>query len=425
MKSKIGRNSLLIAISGFIVLELSIHLGWLESGIWRILATGFEAGTIGGLADWFAVSALFYEIPIPYVKKHTNIIVKNREKLTEGIVDLVTTKWLSPEVLQERLSHIKIAEGLLESLKSTENVEKLLGFFSGVLMRISSEIDHPQLVVVIQKLLKDKLQTTDIAGPMGVWLHSFVTNGKHHEFIGISLDQFSKSIEDPETREIILEKLKNALEIYASKDWVKKSTVWIGKKTGGIDPDQMIDRILDLILALLVEIKQDSEHPIRKKLEIYILEFATNLENGEEKTLAYVEKLKRNWVLNDQTKVMIQKVLAQIKENLQEQFSSTKTPVMQLINRQLGRFLSEMRDDVESRDKIDAWMRSTITHLVTKYHHELGAMVRSSLSKLDDKGIMLQIKDRVGNDLQYIRLNGAVVGGLVGLIIATIRWAIQ
>jgi uncharacterized membrane-anchored protein YjiN (DUF445 family) len=424
LKSKIGRNSLLIAISGFIVIEFSMYLGWLESGIWRILATGFEAGTIGGLADWFAVSALFYEIPIPYIRKHTDIIVKNREKLTEGIVELVTTKWLSPEVLQDRLSRIKIADNLLGSLESDENVERLLGFFSGVLERISSEIDHPQLVVAIQKLLKDKLQTTDIAGPLGKWMHSFVTEGKHHEFIAISLEQFSKSMEDPDTREIILEKLKNALEVYASKDWVKKSTVWLGKKTGGIDPDQMIDRILDLILTLLVEIKYDPEHPIRKKIEMHVLEFAANLENGEERTLDYVERLKRNWILNHQTKAMIQNVLVRIKENLQEQLSSPKTPVMQLISRQLGRFLSELRKDVESREKIDAWMKSTIMHLVTKYHHELGAMVRSSLSKLDDKGIMLQIKERVGNDLQYIRLNGAVVGGLVGLIIATIRWAI-
>lgn len=425
MKSKIGRNSLIIAILGFVILEVSLHLGYLEASIWRIIATGFEAGTIGGLADWFAVSALFYEIPIPYVKKHTNIIVKNREKLTDGIVDLVTTKWLSPEVLQERLTHIKIAEGLLQSLESAGNVEKLLGFFSGIFMRISGEIDHPQLVVVIQKLLKDKLQTTDVASPLGEWLHSVVNEGKHHEFIAIAMDQFSISIEEPETREIILKKLKGALELYASKDWVKKSAVWIGKKTGGIDPDQMIDRILDLVLALLVEIKDDPDHPIRKKLEMYALEFAANLESGDEKTLAYIEKLKRNWVLNDQTKDMIQNVLVQIKENMQEQFSNTTTPVMQLVSRQLLRFLTELRNDGDSRNQIDSWMRSTITHLVTRYHHELGDMVRSSLSKLDDKGIMLQIKERVGNDLQYIRLNGAVVGGLVGLIIATIRWATQ
>tara|TARA_R110001592_G_scaffold60806_3_gene185235 strand:+ start:148937 stop:150214 length:1278 start_codon:yes stop_codon:yes gene_type:complete len=425
LKSKIGRNSLLIAISGFIFLEMIIYFEISNTAIWRILATAFEAATIGGLADWFAVSALFYEIPIPYVRKHTNIIVKNREKLTEAIVDLVTTKWLSPEVLEERLTHIKISEGLLQSLESGENVDKLIGFIAGVFRRISGEIDHPHLVVLVQKMLKDKLESSDVARPFGVWLHGIISEGKHHEFVAIAMDQFSTSIKEPETRAIVLGKLKNALELYANRDWVKKSAVWLGKKTGGIDPDLLIDRILDLVLTLLEEIKENPEHPIRKNLENYVLEFASNLESGDERTLAYIENLKRNWILNDQTKGLIQKVLLQLKDKLQLQFSTTETPVMQLIKRQLYRFLNELREDDKSRQQIDVWMRTTITHLVTKYHHELGDMVRSSLGKLDDKGIMLQIKEKVGYDLQYIRLNGAVVGGIVGLLIATIRWAIH
>ncbi|MBI0397385.1 DUF445 domain-containing protein [Cyclobacterium marinum] len=425
MKSKIGRNSLLIAISGFLLLEFGIYYDFLEGYIWRILATGFEAGTIGGLADWFAVSALFYEIPIPYVRKHTNIIVKNRSKLTEGIVDLVTTQWLSPEVLRERLTNIKISDGVLQVLDSDGNRRKLLEFFSGVFIRLSAELDHSKLVVLVQKLLKDKLQSTDIARPLGIWLNEVMVKGKHHEFMAVALDQFALSVQEPDTRELILGKLKSALLSYANRDWVKKSAVWIGKKTGGIDPDLMIDRIMDLVLALLEEVKNDKNHPIRKKLEGYVLEFAANLENEDEKTLAYVEKLKRNWVLNEQTRGMILKLLSQLQVSIHEQFSKENTPIKQLIDRQLQRFLNELRADDQSKNQIDVWMRSTITQMVTKYHPELGAMVRSSLAKLDDEGIMLQIKNKVGNDLQYIRLNGAVVGGMVGILIALLRWLVN
>jgi len=416
---------LLIAISGFLLLEFGIYYDFLEGYIWRILATGFEAGTIGGLADWFAVSALFYEIPIPYVRKHTNIIVKNRSKLTEGIVDLVTTQWLSPEVLRERLTNIKISDGVLQALDSDGNRRKLLDFFSGVFIRLSAELDHPKLVVLVQKLLKDKLQSTDIARPLGIWLNEVMVKGKHHEFMAVALDQFALSVQEPDTRELILGKLKSALLSYANRDWVKKSAVWIGKKTGGIDPDLMIDRIMDLVLALLEEVKNDKNHPIRKKLEGYVLEFAANLENEDEKTLAYVEKLKRNWVLNEQTRGMILKLLSQLQVSIHEQFSKENTPIKQLIDRQLQRFLNELRADDQSKNQIDVWMRSTITQMVTKYHPELGAMVRSSLAKLDDEGIMLQIKNKVGNDLQYIRLNGAVVGGMVGILIALLRWLVN
>ena len=111
MKSKVGHISLLIAIGGLVITEACIHLGLLQGPIWRILATGFEAATIGGLADWFAVSALFHKIPIPIVSRHTNIIVKNRSKLTEAIVELVTTKWLSSEIIHEKLEGLQIAAG--------------------------------------------------------------------------------------------------------------------------------------------------------------------------------------------------------------------------------------------------------------------------------------------------------------------------
>lgn len=422
MKSKVGIYSLLLAIIGFVSLETALHLKWLEGPFWRILTTGFEAGTIGGLADWFAVSALFYEIPIPYVRKHTNIIVKNREKLTEGIVELVTTKWLSPEVLQEKLANMQIATTLLRSLETRENVGKLLDFIRQIFLRFAGEMDHPKLPVLLQKFLKDKLRHIDLARPLGRWLREAITGRKHHELMSMALNQFSLSIREPETRMLVLNKLKEALAAYANRDWVKKSAVWIGRRTGGIDPDLLTDRILDLALVMVEETKDDPNHPLRLKLDQYLLEFADNLENGEEKTLAYVEKLKQNWVLNDKTKGIIREILLQMKGNVADQLVNIDTPLMQFIQNQLIRFLEDLRADSESRSQLDQWIRSSVTQLVNQYHHELGNMVRSSLGKLDDKGIMLQIKEKVGNDLQYIRLNGAVVGGMVGILIATVRW---
>ncbi|SHN09873.1 Uncharacterized membrane-anchored protein YjiN, DUF445 family [Cyclobacterium lianum] len=422
MKSNVGIYSLLLAIAGFISLEASLHLGWVEGPFWRILTTGFEAGTIGGLADWFAVSALFYEIPIPYVRKHTNIIVKNREKLTEGIVELVATKWLSPEVLRERLANVQIATSLLKSLETKENVGKLLDFIRLVLLRFAGEMDHPRLPVIIQKFLKDRLHHVDIAGPLGRWLRETISEKRHQGLMSMALHQFSLSIQEPETRTLVLDKLKEALNAYAKKDWVKRSAVWLGKQTGGIDPDLLTDRILDLALVLVAETKDDPDHPLRQKMDQYLLEFATNLETGEARSLAYLHSLKQNWILNDKTRGIISELLGQWKDSIAVQLSGIHSPLMQFIQNQVIRFLEELREDEESRAKLDQWIRASVSQLVHQYHPELGNMVRSSLGKLDDKGIMLQIKDKVGNDLQYIRLNGAVVGGLVGLLIATLRW---
>lgn len=412
------------AVLGFLVLETGMHFGWFQGPVWRILATGFEAGTIGGLADWFAVSALFYEIPIPFIRKHTNIIVKNREKLTDAIVELVTTKWLSAEILRERLSGVEITKSLVQVLESPGNIDRTLDFFRTLIVRFTDEIDHPKMGIIIQKLMRDQVQNLDLAKPLGKWMKSVLSKQKHHDLIGMGLEQFSLSIQDPGTRHLVFKKIKEAVEIYAEKDWIKKSTIWLGRKTGGIDLDLLTDQILDLALMLIEETKDDPKHPIRVKLDQYLMEFAENLESGDEEAKVYLEQLKNNLILNDNTRRIIQDIMGNLKITLRDQLATNHTPLMEMVRKQVLKMLEDLKNDEHNRKQLDTWLKETIASLVNKYHPELGNMVRSSLGKLDDKGIMLQIKDKVGNDLQYIRLNGAVVGGLVGLIIAVIRWAL-
>jgi uncharacterized membrane-anchored protein YjiN (DUF445 family) len=116
MKTKhLGNLSLLACAGCWITTEAFLSSGFLN-GNWRIAANAFEAGTIGGLADWFAVSALFREIPIPFVRRHTNIIVKNRHRITDGIADMVQNRWLSPAVVREKLENAKMIMMAMELL---------------------------------------------------------------------------------------------------------------------------------------------------------------------------------------------------------------------------------------------------------------------------------------------------------------------
>ena len=146
MKSKIGHISLVIAITGLLLTEVGIHFGLLQGWFWRVLATGFEAGTIGALADWFAVSALFHHIPLPVIGRHTNIIVKNRQKLTEAIVELVTTKWLSPDIIYTKLEGLKITSGIFRVLEKPRNLNLGVDLIRQVLVQLVENLDAAQLV---------------------------------------------------------------------------------------------------------------------------------------------------------------------------------------------------------------------------------------------------------------------------------------
>lgn len=422
MKSKIGHISLGAAISGFILLQISLHLEWLQGDFWRILLTGFEAATIGALADWFAVSALFYEIPIPLIRRHTNIIVKNRDKLTEGIVDMVTTKWLSPEIIQEKLADVNLAGNLIKLMEEPANLNRTLDILRLIAGRFADNLDHPKLAIWMQKLLKDQMSDVEFGKPLGNWMVEAIYAGKHQPIVDVMIQEISKTIQQPTTRDVVFDKLKATLSAYENQDWIKKSTIWIGKRTGGIDLELLTDRILDIVQLLGEEIVGDRQHPIRLKLDGYFMDFAQSLASGEDESTKYIEDLKANLLLNAGTRKIIQQVLNSLKESVHESLENNETVFMRLVKGNVVDLIAYLKNDKATQESIDSWIKNTLTQLVDTYHPEIGNMVRTSLGKLDDKGMMEQIKDKVGDDLQYIRLNGAVVGGLVGLIIAMVRW---
>src|SRR5690606_39006580 len=115
---------------------------------------------------------------------------------------------------------------------------------------------------------------------------------------------------------------------------------------------------------------------------------------------------------------IIQNLLTGFKHTLKEQLSTNETPLMLFVISKLNKMILDLENDLDVQDKINRWIKETISQLITQFHGEIGNMVRNSLSKLDNEELVAQIEEKVGSDLQYIRLNGAVVGGLVGILIA-------
>jgi uncharacterized membrane-anchored protein YjiN (DUF445 family) len=421
LKSKIGHISLLFAIGGLVITEACIYWGLLQGPIWRILVTGFEAATIGGLADWFAVSALFHKIPIPIVSRHTNIIVKNRSKLTEAIVELVTTKWLSSEIILEKLGGVQIAAGIFTVLEKPANMDRVMDFLRSALYRFSDNMDNPEVALLFQKLLKDQMEGLEIAGPLGSWLEGVVKERDHHRLVELVLEESTQALDEPATRAIIHAKLKWGLESYEKMDWVKRSAIWLGKKTGGIDLDVLTDRLLDIARMLAAEARTDPGHPLRHKLDQSLLKLSHNLQMGEPDVMIFIHQLKHKIVEGKETQSMLLDIFSRLKITFTKQLANKETVFMKLLRKNAERLIENFRRDNVTLEKIDEWVKRNLAQLIDKNHHEIGNMVRLSLSKLDDTSLMLQIKEKVGDDLQYIRLNGAVVGGLVGVFIAVVR----
>ncbi len=420
-KNYIGSISLLISIAGLIVVQILISIGFLKYPFWHILLAGFEAATIGGFADWFAVRALFYEIPIPIIRKHTNIIVRNRQKLTEGIVDLVTNKWLSPEIINEKLHNVHIVEGVIKTLKTPENKKKVIGFLKEIISRLTANIDDPEVAKMLQSLLKEQIKGVDLATPLGEWLKKSVQKGDHNKLWDMILDAAEKSISDETTRELLLTSFENQVQVYKQEGFFKKIFIGIASGVGAIDSPSILDKIISSIDDFIKEAKGNPNHAIRVRFDKSILDFADNLIEGHEESTKIIKDLQDKLIDNADANSMIQVILSNFKILIKAQLETDDTPFINFLSQNVDKLLNELETDKASQIKIDTWLKATIEELVTKYHHEIGEMVRLSLTKLNDFELVTQIEEKVGNDLQYIRLNGAVVGGFIGIVISLIR----
>lgn len=423
MKNNLGTISLLIAFLGLVLFELLVRTGILTGASWKIVIAGFEAATIGGFADWFAVSALFREIPIPVVRKHTNIIAKNREKLTEGIVDLVTNQWLSPAVITEKLNGINLVEKIIYVLKKPANQKKAVEVVQKIVLKLANELDSPELAARLKKMLMEQVGQLNLATTLGEWLEKSIKNGDHNQIWEVMIDASAKAIANPDTKDKLLEKLDSALVDYKEKGLAKKITLFLAEKTGGIDLDLIADSLLEQANEFIEEAKSNPEHPIRSKFDLWMLDFAQKLASGDVDSKQMIQNFINGFTQNADADKMIQKLLVRFKHTIAEQLEHDQTPLMQFVIAKLNTVLTDLENNPETQEKGNRWIKETISQLLTDFHGEIGNMVRDSLTKLDNVALVAQIEDKVGNDLQYIRLNGAVVGGLVGIVIASIKLA--
>ncbi|WP_192346253.1 DUF445 domain-containing protein [Algoriphagus sp. Y33] len=421
MKNRIGTISLAVALIGLVFFEAMLRLGILSHQGWKVVLAGFEAAAIGGFADWFAVSALFREIPIPYIKRHTDIIAKNRGKLTEGIVDLVTNQWLSPEVISGKMNEMDPAKAILSFLKTQKNQQKTIAVAKKIVMKLADELDNPRMASALKAMLNEQINELDLASTLGEWLEKSITNGDHNQLWELMIEASSTAIHSPDTRKLLLDKLEYAAAEYGDKSLIKGLTISLAKSVGGIDLNVLADDLLNKAEEFLAEAKANPSHPIRSKFDNWLLEFARQLASGDADSRKMIANFIQGFTQHSDAEKIINNLLEGFKETLRQQLSTNDTPLMQFVISKSNKVISDLENDPEAQSKINHWIKETVSRLITQFHGEIGNMVRNSLRKLDDKELVAQIEEKVGSDLQYIRLNGAVVGGLVGILIALLK----
>ncbi len=378
-----------------------------------------EAAMIGGLADWFAVVALFRHplgLPIP----HTAIIQKHRVKITSAIIDMVQNRWLTKEAILERIAGWHVGRSAAAWLNEADARITLLRMLRGVLEEVVRGTDTKLLADKASELIRDHVREADVLR----WIRSFAGTAMtwrwHDAALDAVLERFGPWLATPEVRKLVIKNLRTVAEDYADGP-LRRIGKWMAESVNALNYDDLADAILRTIAEELQRIRREADHPARADVERWLQGMLDDIENNAS-LLGALSRLRSELLESGRLTELLAPELDRLRSLALEDLASDSSILMKQVSQFLEQSLDRFVADERAQENVDRWVKERIASLVDRYHGEIGGLVQRNLERLDDETLVRQIEEKVGGDLQYIRLNGAIVGGLVGTLLFLLKY---
>jgi len=359
-----------------------------------------EAAMVGALADWFAVTALFRHplgLPIP----HTNLIENSKQRLGDNLGSFVVSNFLSPQNIRPYIQKLKISNFVGEWLGKEKNQNILIRNISDIVLDILNKLDDTAVSQFISKKVSE--MTDDIQ------LNKVVGNG-----IGYILEK-------NDHQRIITNLSRQIKEYILENDEMIKDRVKKGSYTfiPSFVDNKIADKIADGLSDFFKEIEENPQHEVRVLITQKIHEFSVDLKedpkwNDEFKTI------KNGLLKNDKLEEYSNDIWVSIKKTLIKELQEEHSALKSYLSKNLNEFAQNLKTDESLQNKIDHWVRVTAYKYILKNTHQFGNLISTTVGNWQGKELSEKLELEVGKDLQFIRVNGTLVGGLVGLIIYTI-----
>ena len=394
-------------------------LPWHATFVGGLLHAFAEASMIGGLADWFAVVALFRHplgLPIP----HTAIIPRHRAKLTTGIIDMVQNRWLTKEVILEGIGGWNICALLLSTLDRAETRERILQLLRGALREGLRDVDETRLSGRLAQLLARSLQTGDILRWMKLLGERGLALGWQRTVFTHAVGQASEWLGTPSVRAVIVRHLRNVAEDYASNP-VRRIGKWMAESVNALNYDDLAEAIVRTMGEEFARMQQDDAHPARGDFDRWLSAMIEGMETREDVRVR-IEQWRTRMLESGRAAELLEQPVNRLRAWLLTDLDRDDSMLLLQLRGAMENALARFAEDEEAQRNLDRWSKEKIASLVDRYHGEIGAMVSRNLDRLDDDQLVRQIEEKAGADLQYIRVNGAIVGGLVGAAIFLLKY---
>ena len=370
------------------------HHDWL--GYVRAFA---EAAMVGALADWFAVTALFRHplgIPIP----HTAIIPHRKDQIGESLGEFVQENFLTREVLDDRLANAQVARRLGTWLSDPANATKAGEGVADALRGSLEVLDDRDVSSALEGLIEQKIRTTPIAPLMGRALDVAMEGGHHQRLLDAVLLGLAGFLDD--NRGTFRARLE------------QESPWWIPEPVD----DKIFDKIYTAVHRFLADVGGDSRHEVRHAIDQRVVAFTHRL-RADPELMAKGEELKNELLAHSDVKAWLQSLWGEVKRSTLTATDDPNSELRRRIDRSLVSLGERLRDEPQLQQKVDDWVQRAAGYLVDHYRGEVAEIISSTVQKWDGKATAERLELQVGRDLQFIRINGTLVGGLAGLVIFT------
>jgi uncharacterized membrane-anchored protein YjiN (DUF445 family) len=365
---------------------------------------GAEAAMVGALADWFAVTALFRHplgLPIP----HTAIIPRRKDQIGRSLGEFVQGNFLTREVITERLAGVHVGERLGRWLAVPDNARRASGALADGMRGTIEVLDDRDVQDAIGGLVERRLRATDVSPLLGRAIDVSIEGGHTDRLldailkgIGVFLDENKDTMRERLTRE---------------------SPWWIPEPVD----DRIFKKIFRGVQSFLADVRAEPDHEVRAAIEERARVLAERLRD-DPVMIAKVEEIKHEMLSRPEVQAWLQSLWGELKGAMLTAAGDPDSELRRRLDEGLAQAGRRLSTDVELQAKIDDWVERSIAYVVENYKGEVADLIASTVERWDSADTSRRIELQVGRDLQFIRINGTVVGGLAGLLIHAVSEAL-
>lgn len=394
------RTATLVLVGATVVFVVALLLEEHHAGGWGYLRATAEAAMVGGIADWFAVTALFRHplgIPIP----HTAILPNRKDQLGKTFGSFVQTSFLAPDVLAERLDTFSVSERLADWLNEPGNAglaAEKAGSLAATVVRL---LDDEEVGEVLSTDVLGRVRNVDVAPIAGQVLDIVTEDGRHHQVFDATLKGVSDMLRDQ--RSVLRDRFE------------EESPWWVPE---ALD-DRVFDKIYSGVNSFISEVRTNPDHEVRRHVDAKVRDLAVRLRESPE-LAARANQIKDDLLTHPALKEWAIEIWSDLQDSIVEQASDPESSLRARLEVGARALAHALANDPELKARVDRAAAEIVTTLAERYGAEVSHFVETTVQRWDATETSTRVELLLGRDLQIIRINGSVVGGLAGLVIYSV-----